>query len=55
MKQCIASFANIWEKRGVSIMCDGWTGPTKMHIINFLVYSNRGTVFHKSVDATDVR
>ncbi|CAO2838156.1 unnamed protein product [Amaranthus hypochondriacus] len=55
MKEYIASFANIWEEQGVSIMCDGWTSTTKMHIINFLVYSNRGTVFHKSVDATDVR
>ncbi|CAO2836261.1 unnamed protein product [Amaranthus hypochondriacus] len=55
MKEYIALFANIWEEQGVSIMCGGWTGPTKMHIINFHVYSYRGIVFHKSVDATDVR
>ena len=36
-------------------MCDGWIGPTKMQIVNFLVYSNRGTMFYKSVDATNVR
>ncbi|KAL2901127.1 UDP-N-acetylmuramoylalanine--D-glutamate ligase [Bienertia sinuspersici] len=35
-------------------MCDGWQGPTNMHIINFLVYSSRGTVFHKPVDDTNV-
>lgn len=35
-------------------MCEEWIGPTRKHIINFLVYVNRGTVFHKSMDATDV-
>ena len=54
MKEYIASFAGIWKERGVSILCDAWTGPTKMSIINFLVYSNRGTIFHKSVNAFDV-
>ena len=54
MKEYIASFAGIWKERGVSILCDAWTGPTKMSIINFMVYSNRGTIFHKSVNASDV-
>ncbi|XVE88841.1 hypothetical protein DITRI_Ditri19aG0101300 [Diplodiscus trichospermus] len=54
MKEYIASFNSIWKGRGVTIMCDGWTGSTKMHIINFLVYSNRGTIFHKYVDASNV-
>ena len=35
-------------------MCDSWTGTTRMHIINFLVYRNRGTIFHKSVNVTNV-
>ena len=42
-----------WKERGVSILCDAWTGPIKMFIINFLVYSNRGTIFHKSVNAIE--
>uniref|UniRef100_A0A803LRA4 DUF659 domain-containing protein n=1 Tax=Chenopodium quinoa TaxID=63459 RepID=A0A803LRA4_CHEQI len=54
MKNYINSFEPVWNERGVTIMCDGWSGPTNMHIINFLVYSVRGTVFHKSIDATDV-
>lgn len=54
MKEYIKSFEPTWNERGVTIMCDGWSGPTNMHIINFLVYSPRGTIFHKSVDATDV-
>ena len=34
-------------------MCDGWTGPTKLRIINFMVYCKRSTNFLKSVDASD--
>lgn len=54
MKQYIKSLEPIWNEKGVTTMCDGWSGPTNMHIINFLIYSVRGTVFHKSIDATDV-
>ena len=34
-------------------MCDGWTGPTKLSIINFMVYCKGITIFLKSVDASD--
>ena len=34
-------------------MCDGWTGPTKLSIINFMVFSKGSTIFHKSVDVSD--
>ena len=27
-----------WETYGCTIMCDGWTRPTKLSIINFMVY-----------------
>ena len=42
-----------WETCGRTIMCDGWTGPTKLTIINFMVYSEGSTIFLKSVDASD--
>ena len=32
-------------------MSDGWIGPTRLSIINFMVYSKGSTVFLKSVDA----
>ena len=54
MKKYIASFDGIWKERGVTIMCDGWSGPTRMSIVNFLVYSNRDTMFYKSIDASNV-
>ena len=34
-------------------MCDGWTGPTKLSIINFMVYSKGSISFLKSIDALD--
>ncbi|XP_039853511.1 uncharacterized protein LOC120711904 [Panicum virgatum] len=33
-------------------MCDSWTGPTRMSVINFLIYCNGVMWFHKSIDAT---
>jgi hypothetical protein len=36
----------------VTIMCDSWTGPTRMSILNFMVYCNGILFFHKSVDCT---
>ena len=42
-----------WETYGCIIMCDGWTGPTKLSIINFMVYSKGSIIFLKSVDASD--
>ena len=35
-------------------MCDGWTGPTKLCIINFMVYSKGSTIFLKYVDASEM-
>ena len=34
-------------------MSDGWTDPTKLSIINFMVYSKGSTIFLKSIDASD--
>ena len=42
-----------WKTYGWTIMCDEWTGPTKLSVINFMVYSKGSTIFLKSVDASD--
>ena len=42
-----------WKTYGCTIMSDGWTEPTKLSIINFMVYSKGTTVFLKSVDASN--
>ena len=40
-----------WKTYGCTIMSNGWTGPTKLSIINFMIYSKWTTVFLKSIDA----
>ncbi|RVX01126.1 hypothetical protein CK203_022736 [Vitis vinifera] len=42
-----------WKTYGCTIMSDGWTGPTKLSIINFMVYSKGIMVFLKSIDASN--
>ena len=34
-------------------MYDGWSGPTRRSIINFLIYYDKVTIFHTSIDASD--
>ena len=43
-----------WKKNGCTIMTDGWTDRRRRTILNFLVNSPRGTVFLKSIDASDI-
>ncbi|KAL5743928.1 hypothetical protein ACOSP7_026791 [Xanthoceras sorbifolium] len=53
MKEYVDSFKIKWEKYGGTIMCNGWTGPTRLSIINFMVYCKGHTVFLKSIDASN--
>ncbi|KAM0844514.1 hypothetical protein ACQ4PT_057002 [Festuca glaucescens] len=48
----MAAFKNDWGQYGVTVMCDSWTGPSRMSIINFMVFCNGRMHFHKSVNAT---
>jgi hypothetical protein len=45
-------FQKEWDIFGVTLICDSWTGPMRMSVINFLIYCNGVTWFHKSIDAT---
>ena len=42
-----------WKTNGCVIMCDGWTGPMKLSIINSMVYCKGSTNFLKSVYASE--
>ncbi|RVX23178.1 hypothetical protein CK203_000049 [Vitis vinifera] len=42
-----------WKTYGCTIMSDGWTGPTKLSIINFMVFLKGPQCFLKSVDASN--
>ena len=53
-KQIIEEHKLVWKKTGCTIMTNGWTNRKRRIILNFLVNSPRGTVFLKSIDASDV-
>lgn len=42
-----------WSQTGVSILSDGWKDMRGRQLINFLVNNPHGTVFLRSVDASD--
>ncbi|XP_071726331.1 uncharacterized protein [Rutidosis leptorrhynchoides] len=42
-----------WKKTGVSLLSDGWSDMRNRSLINFLVNNQYGTVFLKTVDASD--
>lgn len=47
------AYKDSWKIYGCSIMSDGWTDGKNRSIINFLINSPAGTMFYKSVDASD--
>ncbi|KAL0319669.1 UNVERIFIED_CONTAM: hypothetical protein Sradi_5228400 [Sesamum radiatum] len=50
----VDNIRSIWAHCGCTIMGDGWTDNRNRTLINFLIYCPRGTIFWKSVDASDV-
>ena len=44
-----------WGLYGCSVMYDGWTNQKQQPIINFLVFSPKGTIFLKSIDTSGLR
>jgi hypothetical protein len=52
LQTCMDQYKKDWGRFGVTIMCDSWTEPTMMCIINFMIYCNDRMFFHKTVDAT---
>lgn len=52
IKEYLFGIRNIWRIYGCSIMVDRLVNNGKTQIINFLVFSARGTVFLKSVDVS---
>ncbi|KAJ9678214.1 hypothetical protein PVL29_022952 [Vitis rotundifolia] len=51
MKAYVNQQREKWKTYGCTIMSNGWTGPMKLSIINFMVYFKGTTIFLKSVDA----
>ncbi|XP_025637044.1 uncharacterized protein [Arachis hypogaea] len=54
VRKMIDGYREIWKQTGCTIMADGWTNRCRRTLINFLVYYPKGTIFLKSVDASNV-
>ncbi|KAK8579694.1 hypothetical protein V6N12_070005 [Hibiscus sabdariffa] len=39
-----------WQEKGVTIVCDGWSDPTRKPLINFMATSGNGPMFLKAVN-----
>lgn len=39
-----------WSDYGCTVMCDGWTGPTRKCLVNFLVYCDGQSIFVRTVN-----
>ncbi|KAK9047552.1 hypothetical protein V6N11_053391 [Hibiscus sabdariffa] len=39
-----------WPEKGVTIVCDGWSDPTRKPLINFMATSGNGPMFVKAVN-----
>jgi hypothetical protein len=53
VKEYLTEFKESWSKTGCTIMSDGWTDQGSRTILNFLIACPKGTMFLKSVDASD--
>jgi hypothetical protein len=53
IEEYLIDFKVSWAKTGCTIMSDGWSDGRNHTIINFLVSCPQGTMFLRSVDASD--
>jgi len=44
---------NSWKNKGVTFVSDWWSDPQKRPLINFMVVTNSGPMFLKSINASD--
>ncbi|XP_020578373.1 uncharacterized protein LOC110023347 [Phalaenopsis equestris] len=49
----VENVRSCWERTGCSILLDGWSDQQGRSLIRFLVNSPQGTIFLRSVDASD--
>jgi hypothetical protein len=53
VKEYLIELKESWSKTGCTIMSNGWTDQRSRTILNFLIACPKGTMFLKSVDASD--
>lgn len=48
IQEWVNNFKSSWEDTGVTLMSDGWKSDDNRSIVNFLIYNQCGTMYHKS-------
>ncbi|KAF9664452.1 hypothetical protein SADUNF_Sadunf16G0020300 [Salix dunnii] len=54
VKSDIEQYKTRWAKTGCSLLVEEWDSGSGITLLNFLVYCSKGTVFLKSVDASNL-
>ncbi|XP_043697120.1 uncharacterized protein LOC122647875 [Telopea speciosissima] len=54
VNKVVDQYKGTWGRTGCSVLADEWTVEAGKILINFLVYCPEGTMFLKSVDASDI-
>lgn len=52
VERLLEPIKSTWYEKGVSIVSDGWSDPQRRPLINFMVASESGPMFLKSVDCS---
>ncbi|XP_024016255.1 uncharacterized protein LOC112089734 [Eutrema salsugineum] len=50
VKKLLVPLKGTWKERGVTIVSDGWSDPTRKPLINFIATSGSGPLFLKAVN-----
>lgn len=50
MEKLLLPLMSTWKEKGVTIVSDGWSDPTRKPLINFMVTSGNGPMFLKAVN-----
>ncbi|KAJ4972262.1 hypothetical protein NE237_005361 [Protea cynaroides] len=54
VRKVVDQYKGTWGRTGCSVLADEWTAEAGKILINFLVYCPEGTMFLRSVDASDI-
>ena len=52
VERLLEPIKSTWYEKGVSIVTDGWSDPQRKLLINFMIASEYGPMFLKSVDCS---
>jgi len=52
VEKILQPIRNPWNKKGLTIISDGWSDPQRRPLINFMVITKSGSIFLKLIDGS---